>query len=82
MKEHLRGKPFGSEDDISTAVTASLHHLNKDEHRAAIDCLPHSWEKCVNSAGDYIVLGDVCFNILEYQQCCCVVVQWDCTHNF
>ena len=55
MKEHLQGKRFGSEDDISTAVTASLRHLNEGEHRAATDHLPHSWEKCVDSAGDYIV---------------------------
>ena len=55
MKELRWGKRFESEDVISTAVMATLHHLNKDEHRAAIDHLPHSWEKCVDSAGDYIV---------------------------
>jgi hypothetical protein len=71
VKEYLQGKRFESEDNISTAVTASLHYLNKDEHRAAVDRLPHSWEECVDSAGDYIV-EDVCFSIQEYQQCCCV----------
>jgi len=55
VKEHLRGKCFESEDDTSAAVMASLHHLNEDEHGTAIDHLPHSWEKCVDSAGDYIV---------------------------
>ena len=54
MKEHCRGKRFESEDDISTAVTVSLHHLRR-MNTAAIDCLPHSWEKCVDSAGDYVV---------------------------
>jgi hypothetical protein len=35
------GNRFESEDDIDTAVIASLHHLSKDEYRAAIDHLPH-----------------------------------------
>ena len=52
-KEHLWGKHFESEDDINSAVTASLHHLRKDEYTPAIDRLPHTWEKCVDSAGDY-----------------------------
>jgi transposase len=55
VKEHLQGKQYESEDDISTAVMASLHHMKKDEYRAALDCSPHSWEKCVDSAGDSIV---------------------------
>jgi hypothetical protein len=54
VKEHLQGKRFESEDDINTAVTASLKRPSKDEYRAAIDHLPHRWEKCVDSAGDYI----------------------------
>jgi transposase len=54
VKEHLRGKQFNSEDDINAAVTASLKRLTKDEYRAAIDGLPCRWEKCVDSAGDYI----------------------------
>jgi hypothetical protein len=29
------GKQFESEDDINTAVSASLHHLSKDKYRAA-----------------------------------------------
>jgi hypothetical protein len=41
------------EDDINTAVTASLKRLSKEEYKAAIDHLPHRWEKCVDSAGDY-----------------------------
>jgi hypothetical protein len=40
--------------DINTAVTACLKCLSKDEYRAAIDHLPSRWEKCVDSAGDYI----------------------------
>jgi hypothetical protein len=54
VKEHLRVKQFELEDDISTAVTASLKHPPKDKYRAAIDRLPRRWEKCVDSAGDYI----------------------------
>jgi histone-lysine N-methyltransferase SETMAR len=54
VEEHLRGKQFQSENDINTAVAASLKRLSKDEYRAAIDRLPHIWEKCVASAGDYI----------------------------
>jgi hypothetical protein len=54
VKEHLWGKRFESEDNINTAVTASLKHPTKDEYRAAIDRLPRRWEKCVDSTGDYI----------------------------
>jgi transposase len=54
VKEHLWGKQFESEDNINTAVTASLKHPSKNEYRAAIDRLPPRWEKCVDSAGDYI----------------------------
>jgi histone-lysine N-methyltransferase SETMAR len=54
VKEHLWGKRFESEDNINTAVTASLKRLSQDECRAAIDCLPCGWEQCVDSAGDYI----------------------------
>jgi hypothetical protein len=50
----VQGKQFESEDCNNIAVTASLHHLSKDECRAGVDCLPHRWEKCVDSAGDYI----------------------------
>jgi histone-lysine N-methyltransferase SETMAR len=51
VKEHLRGQGIESEDDINTAITAFLHRLSKDEHRAATDHLPHRREECV---GDYI----------------------------
>jgi len=54
VKECLQGNWFESEDDINTAVVASLHHLSKDEYRAAIVHLPHSWKKCVDIVGDYI----------------------------
>jgi hypothetical protein len=54
VKEHLRGKRFELEDAINTAFTASLKRSAKDEYRAAIDRLPCRWEKCVDSAGDYI----------------------------
>jgi hypothetical protein len=53
MKERLLDKQFESEDDINTAVMASLHHQSSDECRTAIDGLPCRWEKCVG-AGDYI----------------------------
>ena len=51
VKEHLRGQWIKSEDDINTAITASLHRLSKEEHKAAIDCLPHRRDMCV---GEYI----------------------------
>jgi len=53
VKEHCRGKRFELED-INAAITASLHHLSKDNYRAAIDHLPCRWEKCVDSSGDYM----------------------------
>jgi hypothetical protein len=51
VKEQLWSKWFESEDDINTAVTDSLRSLSKNE--AAADCLPHRWEKCLYSAGNY-----------------------------
>jgi histone-lysine N-methyltransferase SETMAR len=54
VKKHLQGKLFQSEDDINTAVTASLRRVTKNEYRGAIDRLPRRWEKCVDSAGGYI----------------------------
>jgi histone-lysine N-methyltransferase SETMAR len=54
VKEHLRGKGFDSEDDIKTAVTASLKRPTADKYRAEIDRLPRRWEKCMDSAGYYI----------------------------
>jgi hypothetical protein len=54
VKECLQGKRFESEDVINTAVTASLKRPSKHEYRAAIDRLLCRWEKCVDSAGDYI----------------------------
>jgi hypothetical protein len=54
VKEHVRGKRFNSEDEINTAVTASLKRPSADKNRAAIDCLPRRWEKRVDSAGDSI----------------------------
>jgi hypothetical protein len=65
VKEHLRGKQLKSEDD-NTAATASLCCLTKDEYSAAVDHLPYRWEKCFNSAGDYIGYR-TCVNIQEYQ---------------
>jgi len=52
VKKHLQSKLFESEDDINTAVTASLNCLNKDECRAATDRLSHRWEKLVDKSGD------------------------------
>ena len=48
------GKRFDLEDDINAAITASLHHLSKDNYRAAVVHVPCRWEKCVDSFGDYI----------------------------
>jgi histone-lysine N-methyltransferase SETMAR len=42
LKELLRGKRFELETNINTAVTASLHRLNKDNYRDENDCLPCS----------------------------------------
>ena len=50
VKEHLWDKRFELEHNSNTAVTASLHHISKDDYRAAVDCLPCRWEECVDSA--------------------------------
>ena len=54
VTEHLWEEQCESEDDINIAVTASLHRLSKNEYRAAIDHIPHRWEKHVDNVGDYI----------------------------
>jgi len=58
VKEHLRGEGLESEDDTNTAVTASLHRLSKDEHRAAIDRLSHRrenvWTVLVTALRTYV----------------------------
>jgi len=56
VKEHLACRQFESEDNINTAVTASSHCLSKNKYTAATDRLPHRWEKCMDSAGDYTEL--------------------------
>jgi hypothetical protein len=66
VKEHLWGKLLELEDEIDTAVTASLHHLSKDEYRDAIDFLLHRWEERLDSAGDYIERRTYVY-IQEYQ---------------
>ena len=53
-KRNFGGKQFESDDDVNTAVSASLHCLCKNEYRDAIDHLTHRWWKCIDSAGDYI----------------------------
>jgi hypothetical protein len=45
---------LNSEDDTNTAVTASVCCVSLEEYRAAIDCLPHAWEKWVDGADDGI----------------------------
>jgi len=52
VKVYLWGKRFKSEYDANIAITATVHHLSKDVYKAAL-YLPHRWEKCVDSAGDY-----------------------------
>jgi hypothetical protein len=54
VKEHCRQKRFELEEDTNAAITASFHHLSKDNYRTVIDHLPCRWEKCVDSSGDYI----------------------------
>ena len=46
-------KNFETEDDINTAVAASLHYPNKDDYTTATDNLPCRWEELVGSATDY-----------------------------
>jgi hypothetical protein len=54
MWKNIEGKQFESEDNINTAVNAPVHCPSKDEYRTATDCLPHRWEKSMDSAGEYM----------------------------
>jgi hypothetical protein len=67
VKQHLTGKRFESEDDINTAVTASLYLLSRDEYRAEIDRFHIEWRGVwtlimIAFSGRQIL----CVNILEY----------------
>jgi hypothetical protein len=53
-KNIFRVSSLNVEDDTNTAVTASVCCVSLEEYRAAVDCLPHAWEKWVDSAGDDI----------------------------
>ena len=67
VKQHLRGTRFESEDDINTAVTASLYRLSRDEYRTAIDRYhidgKSVWTLLVIAFSGRHIL---CVNILEY----------------
>lgn len=54
VKEELWGKSFESEDDIKSAITASLYCLSKDKYSGAVDHVSYRREKCVDYAGEYI----------------------------
>jgi hypothetical protein len=53
-KKLLRGCRFELTDTINTAVLESLLHLNRDDFWAAVDQLPHQWEKWKELGGDYV----------------------------
>lgn len=40
---------------LSTLVSLPLYIIWTRMNAAVIDCLPHRWEKCVDSAGEYVV---------------------------
>ena len=67
VKQHLRGKRFESEDDINTAVTASLYRLSMDDYKAAIGRY-HIDGKSVWTLLVIVFSGRhiLCVNILEY----------------
>jgi len=52
--KNIEGKQSESEDNINTAVNAPVHRSSKDEYKTVTDCLPHRWEKSMDSAGDYM----------------------------
>jgi len=69
LQVHLQGKLLQLVDEIDMLSLPLYIIWARINFRAEIDHLPHSWEKCVDSAGDYIERRTYAY-IQEYQLCC------------
>jgi hypothetical protein len=72
VKEHVWDKRFQSEGDNNAAVTASLHRLNKNEHRAATDRLHTDGKRVWTVRVITLSRGLIC------EHCGMSIVLWSC----
>ncbi|GBN67283.1 hypothetical protein AVEN_150143-1 [Araneus ventricosus] len=54
LKEFLRGKRFGSDEELGSAVTTWLNQLAVEEYDMGILKLVDRYDKCLNVGGDYV----------------------------
>ena len=54
MKSDLRGKRFGDDEELISAVDQWFNSQSQDFFHAGIAALEHRWSKCVEVRGDYI----------------------------
>lgn len=54
LKEALRGKKFGNNEDVKNFVGKWLKQQDKDFFAAGIKKLVNRWDKCINVGGDYV----------------------------
>ena len=54
MKESLRGRHFGSNDEVIAAVDEFLEDKDEAFYRSGLLRLEHRWRKCIAAGGDYI----------------------------
>ncbi|GBM35068.1 hypothetical protein AVEN_203231-1 [Araneus ventricosus] len=54
LKEFLRGKRFGSDEELENAVTTWLNELVAEECDMGILKLADRYDKCLNVGGDYV----------------------------
>ena len=53
IKESMRGRRFGTEDEVNQAYKAGMDAVTKVRVGAGIDGLVRRWEKCVEAEGGY-----------------------------
>ncbi|UYV83085.1 hypothetical protein LAZ67_22002151 [Cordylochernes scorpioides] len=51
LKKELKGKPFGSDEDVQKVVQDFFHTLPKSAYKEGIYKLPERWRRCIESQG-------------------------------
>lgn len=54
LKTKLRGRRFGSNEDVMEAVNQFLEDQNREFYLNGLNKLEHRWTKCIDVEGDYI----------------------------
>lgn len=54
LKDNLRGRHFGTTNELKEAVHDFLHNQPKSFYSSGIEKLINRWTKCIDNAGDYV----------------------------